>query len=157
MTLAKGKIERFFRRVQRQFQQTLVFEPVHSLGALNGRFATWLEMDYHQQEHRGTGEPPACRFMAQSEMLRPAPPDEELRRLFLLQDKRRVRKDATVSIQGIYFELTPALRGQYVQVRYDPRRLDEVEIRHQDRFVQVAKRLDRNGNSKTFNRGDRDE
>jgi transposase InsO family protein len=154
---SKGKIERFFRRVQRQFQQTLVFEPVHSLGGLNGRFATWLEMDYHLQEHRGTGEPPACRFMAQSETLRPAPPDEELRRLFLLQDKRRVRKDATVSIQGIYFELTPALRGQYVQVRYDPRRLDEVEIWHQDRFVQVAKRLDRNGNSKTFNRGDRDE
>ena len=154
---SKGKIERFFRRVQRQFQQTLIFDPAHSLGELNGRFATWLEGDYHQSEHRGTGQPPACRFMAQSETIRPAPPDEELRRLFLLQDKRRVRKDATVSIQGLYFELTPALRGQYVQVRYDPRLLDEVEIWHHDRFVQVAKRLDRNANSKNFKPRDRHE
>jgi len=154
---SKGKIERFFRRVQRQFQQTLVFEPVHSLGELNGRFATWLEGDYHQQPHRGTGEPPACRFMAYSETIHPAPPDEELRRLFLFQEKRRVRKDATVSIQGVYFELTPALRGQYVQVRYDPRALDEVEIWHQDRFVQVAKPLDRNGNSKNYKPRDRHE
>lgn len=147
---SKGKVERFFRRVQRSFQARLVFDPVNSLGALNGRLATWLEMDYHQQEHRGTGEAPACRFMAYSETIRPAPPDEQLQRLFLLHDKRRVRKDATISVQGKVFELTPALRGQNVQVRYDPQRLDEVEIWHQDRFVQMAKRLDRNLNSKTF-------
>ena len=147
---SKGKIEKFFQRVQRQFQQTLIFDPVHSLGELNGRFANWVEMHYHQEEHRGMGEPPACRFMANSAAIRPAPADEDLRRLFLLQDKRRVRKDATVSIAGAYFELTPALRGQYVQVRYDPRLLDEIEIWHQDRFVQVAKRLDRNVNAKHY-------
>jgi len=154
---SKGKIERFFRRVQGQFQQSLVFDPAHSLGELNGRFATWLEGDYHQQEHRGTGEPPACRFMANSAAIRPAPPDEDLRRLFLFQDQRRVRKDATVSVDGVYFELTPALRGQYVQVRYEPRALDEVEIWHQDRFVQIAKRLDRNANSKHYKPRDRHE
>jgi len=147
---SKGKIERFFRRVQRQFQATLVFDPEHSLGALNGRFATWLEGHYHQQEHRGTGEPPACRFMANSAAIKPAPPDADLRRLFLFKDTRRVRKDATISVEGRYFELTPALRGQKVEVRYDPRLLDEVEIWHQDRFVQVAKRLDRNANAKNF-------
>jgi hypothetical protein len=88
--------------------------------------------------------------MANSAALRPAPPDEQLRRLFLFQETRRVRKDATVSVKGVYFELTPALRAQYVQVRYDPRCLDEVEIWHQDRFVQIAKRLNRNVNSKNF-------
>lgn len=154
---SKGKIERYFRRIQSQFQATLVFDPVHSLGEINGRFHSWLESDYHQTEHRGTGEPPACRFMANSAAIRSAPSDEELRRLFLLHDTRRVRKDATVSIKGVYFELTPALRGQYVQVRYDLRVLDEVEIWHQDRFVQIAKRLDRNANSKNYKRKDRHE
>jgi hypothetical protein len=150
-------IERFFQRVQRQFQQTLIFDPVHSLAELNARFVTWLEMHYHQQEHRGMGEPPACRFMANSAAIRSAPPDEELYRLFLLQDRRRVRKDATVSVAGVYFELTPALRGQYVTVRYNPQRLDDVEIWRQDRFVQVAKPLDRNANSKNYRREDRHE
>ncbi len=154
---SKGKIERFFRRTQRQFQATLVFDPVHSLGELNGRFVTWLEGHYHQEEHRTTGEPPACRFMANSAAIRSAPPDVDLRRLFLFKDVRRVRKDATVSVEGRYFELTPALRGQQVEVRYDPRLLDEIEIWHQDRFVQVAKRLDRHANAKNFKPRDRHE
>jgi len=34
---SKGKIERFFRRVQSQFQTTLVFHPAHDLADLNAR------------------------------------------------------------------------------------------------------------------------
>jgi hypothetical protein len=88
------------------------------------------------------------RFLAASEVIRTAPPDEELRRLFLREEPRRVRKDATVSIEGRYFELTPALRGQNVAVRYNPTELAEVEIWHQNRFVQIAKPLDRQLNSR---------
>ena len=147
---SKGKIERFFRRVQSQFQTSLVFNPARDLADLNARFVTWLERDYHQGEHRGLdGACPSARFLAASEVIRPAPPDEELRRLFLREDKRRVRKDATVSVEGQYFELTPALRGQYVVVRYNPVDLHEVEIWHQQRFVQIAKPLDRQLNART--------
>jgi len=154
---SKGKVERFFLRVQRQFQQTLIFDPVHDLGELNARFLTWLETRYHQEEHRGMGQAPACRFMANSECIRPAPPDEELERLFLFKDNRRVRKDATVSVRAVRFEVTPALRGQVVQVRYNPHRLDQIEIWHQERFVQIAKPLDSHGNATTFKAKNRHE
>jgi putative transposase len=148
---SKGKIERFFRRVQNQFQTTLVFNPARDLAELNARFVTWLECHYHQAEHCGlAGECPSVRFLAASEVIRPAPPDEELRRLFLCEETRRVRKDATVSVEGRYFELTPALRGQYVAVRYSPSELTEVEIWHQKRFVQIARPLDRRLNARTF-------
>lgn len=147
---SKGKIERFFRRVQSQFQTSLVFNPAKDLAELNARFVTWLERDYHQAEHRGLdGMCPSVRFLASADILRAAPPDEELRRLFLREETRRVRKDATVSIEGRYFELTPALRGQYVAVRYNPTELAEVEIWHQNRFVQIAKPLDRQLNART--------
>lgn len=150
---SKGKIERFFRTVQGQFQARLALDPVRELAELNARFAMWVERDYHPVEHRGLeGECPSTRFLAAAQTLRSAPPDEELRRLFLYQDKRRVRKDATVSIQGRYFELSPALRGQAVEVRYNPVRLDEVEIWHQKRFVQVARPLDRQLNARTSSR-----
>ena len=146
---SKGKIERFFRRVQSQFQTSLVFNPAKDLAELNARFVTWLERDYHQTEHRGMdGACPSVRFLAAAEVLRSAPPDEELRRLFLREEPRRVRKDATVSIEGRYFELTPALRGQYVAVRYNPTDLSDVEIWHQKRFVQIAKPLDRQLNAR---------
>jgi transposase InsO family protein len=146
---SKGKIERFFRRVQSQFQSTLVFNPVKDLAELNTRLLTWLERDYHQAEHRGLdGMSPSVRFLAASEVIRATPPDEELRRLFLHEETRRVRKDATVAVEGRYFELTPALRGQYVTVRYNPTELLEVEIWHQKRFVQIAKPLDRQLNAR---------
>jgi transposase InsO family protein len=147
---SKGKIERFFRRVQSQFQTTLVFNPAKDLAELNARFVTWLEGDYHQAQHRGLeGMSPAARFLAAAEVIRAAPPDEELRRLFLREETRRVRKDATVSVAGRYFELSPALRGQYVAVRYNPSVLTEVEIWHQKRFVQIARPLDRQLNART--------
>ena len=147
---SKGKIERFFRRVQSQFQTALVFQPARDLAELNARFLTWLERDYHQAEHHGMGGAcPAARFLAAAEVIRPAPPDEDLRRLFLDEEQRRVRKDATVSIEGRYFELTPALRGQFVAVRFNPSELREVEIWHQNRFVQIAQPLDRQLNART--------
>lgn len=147
---SKGKIERFFRRVQSQFQTTLLFNPVKGLAELNARFVTWLERDYHQAAHDGlAGLSPSVRFLAASEVIRTAPPDEELRRLFLREETRRVRKDATVSVDGRYFELSPALRGQYVAVRYNPSVLTEVEIWHQKRFVQIARPLDRQLNART--------
>ena len=155
---SKGKIERFFRRVQGQFQTTLVFDPVRDLAELNARFVTWLERDYHHSAHRGLGgDTPARRFMAASEVIRCAPPDEELRRLFMDRQPRRVRKDATVSVDGRYFELTPALRGQNVIVHFNPADLSDVEIWHQGRFVQVAKPLDRRLNARTRPPEDRHE
>lgn len=147
---SKGKVERFLRTLQSQFQAALVFDPVHGLEELNARLWRWLDSDYHQNPHRGTGETPARRFMAYGETFRLAPPDEELDRLFLCKQNRRVRKDATVSVNGVFFELTPALRGQIVEVRYAPHCLEQVEIWHQNRFVQIAKKLDRQGNSKYF-------
>ena len=53
-----------------------------------------------------------------------------------------------MAVEGRYFELTPALRGQYVAVRYNPSELSEVEIWHQKRFVQLAKPLDRHLNAR---------
>jgi len=63
-----------------------------------------------------------------------------------------VRKDATISVEGVFFELTPALRAQQVEVRYNPQNPDEVEIWHQNQFVQIAKKLNRQANSQHFGR-----
>jgi len=147
---SKGKVERFFRTLQSQFQSALVFDPVHSLEELNARLSHWLEDVYHQTTQRGTGEAPARRFMACNQTIRLAPPDEELERLFLCNTHRRVRKDATISVGGVFFELTPALRGQQVEARFNPQNLAEVEIWHQNRFVQIARKLNRQANSQNF-------
>ncbi len=148
---SKGKIERYFLRVQQEFQQALVLQPVHSMDELNTRFWHWLESDYHQRSHHGiNGESPAARFAERSAAVRAAPSEEDLQRLFLHCTRRRVRKDATVSLDGKWFELSPALRGQEVDIHYNPFTFAPVEIHWQGKFFACAKPLDKHLNARTF-------
>ena len=48
---SKGKIEKFFQTVQRDFQERLRLEPVWNLEGLNTRFWHWLESEYHRRAH----------------------------------------------------------------------------------------------------------
>ncbi|MCE9566850.1 MAG: DDE-type integrase/transposase/recombinase, partial [Planctomycetes bacterium] len=56
---AKGKIERFFRRVRDQFLVQKL--DLSSLEALNRQFTQWVEHDYNATEHDGIGTKPIDR------------------------------------------------------------------------------------------------
>ena len=126
---SKGKIERFFLTVQTQFQATLQFHPVASIEELNRRFWQWLETDYHQREHSALqGESPAGRFRRLGASLRLLDPKAPLERWFGMQVERRVRKDATFSLGGRFWEVPVHLRGQVITVYFDPIGYSRVEI-----------------------------
>jgi putative transposase len=145
---SKGKIERFFRTVQTQFEPKLVFEPVGSLEQLNRRFWKWLEEEYHQREHSMLdGESPAQRFQRLGQGLRVLCGEEPLERWFGMRIKRRVRKDATFSLEGRYWEVPPFLRGQEVMVHYDPVGFERVEIEHQGRMLGQVYACDKHRNA----------
>lgn len=145
---SKGKIERLFRTVQTQFESKLVFEPVDSLEALNRRFWKWLEQDYHQREHASLGgESPAGRFRRLGHGLKLLVGNEPLDRWFGMQTKRRVRKDATFSLEGRYWEVPPYLRGQVITVHYDPVGFIRVEIEHAGRMLGAVSPCNKNRNA----------
>jgi len=148
---SKGKIERFFLTVQRDFEQRLVFEPVRTLGELNERFWEWLESEYHQREHRGLdGQSPQRRFQERSDGLRTLPPGMDVDGLFLKRTTRRVRRDATISLNGRMFEVPVPLRGRIVEVRFDPFGYARVEVYLDEKKVGDAVLLDKELNSRTF-------
>ena len=148
---SKGKIERFFLTVQSDFEQRLVFAPVADLAALNQRFWRWLEGEYNQRAHRALdGASPQQRFQARSEGLRPIPAGMDVDGLFLLRTRRRVRRDATISITGTLWEVPPACRGRVVDVHYDPFRWTRVELYVEGRKVGDARRCDKNLNAHSF-------
>jgi len=152
---SKGKIERFFRTVQTQFQPTLGFEPVHTLEELNRAFWRWLETDYHQREHGSlASESPAQRFARLSQALRLLPAKLDLERLFLMRLKRRVRKDATFSLGGQFWEVAAHLRGQVITVAFDPVEYRRVEIWMGDRVIGHATVCDKNRNAQLPSRND---
>lgn len=152
---SKGKIERYFLRVQQDFQQSLVLKPVDSLAQLNERYWQWLESDYHQRPHQALeNKSPSQRFSERSAAVKAAPPSEELLGLFLHRVTRRVRKDATISLDGKWFEVSSALRGQEIEICYDPFSFSAVNIWWQGKFFAAAKPLNKHLNAKTFNHVD---
>ena len=148
---SKGKIERFFLTVQSDFEQRLVFAPVADLAELNKRFWRWLECEYNHRAHRALdGQSPQQRFQSRSEGLRPIPATMDVDGLFLLRTRRRVRRDATISISGSLWEVPLACRGRLVDVHYDPFQWSRVELYVGGAKVGDAKRCDKNINARSF-------
>jgi len=150
---SKGKIERYFLTVQRDFEQRLVFQPAASIEELNSRFWQWLNAEYHQRKHGALdGQSPSDRFVERAGRLRLVDDDIDLDGLFLARTTRRVRLDATISLEGKIFETPVALRGRDVEVRYDPFAFARVEIWLTDQFIGKATLCDKYLNSRTFDK-----
>jgi len=150
---SKGKIERWFLTVQRDFEQRLVFEPVTSIESLNSRFWQWLNAEYHQRKHGALDDhSPADRFCERAGRIKCIDDDVDLDGLFLARTTRRVRLDATISLDSRIFEVPVALRGRDVEVRYDPFAFVRVEIWLNGQFIGNARICDKYLNSRTFDK-----
>ena len=98
---SKGKQERWFRTLQMDFEARLIIDPVHCLEELNGRLWRWIEAEYHQRPHSALdGQTPAERFAQRALKLRTADAQTDWEALFLSRTQRRVRLDATFSLEG---------------------------------------------------------
>jgi putative transposase len=154
---SRGKIERWFRTLQEDFQARLALDPVHDLAELNRRLWRWIETEYHQRPHSALqGQSPAERFVQRALNLRTADPQTDWEGLFLSRCQRRVRLDATFSLEGALWEVPVHLRGQLVQLRFDPFTWQRVEVWRQDQFITRARRCDKQLNAKTYTDRDYD-
>lgn len=141
----KGKIERFFRRVQSQFEpeaRQLVHEgKLSTLEELNQLFEAWLELGYHQKIHATTKRRPAQAVEETSGPLRLVDP-LRLHEAFLWTAQARVDATGVVHLQGQLFEVETALIGQSVSLRYNPFDLSEVQVWHEGRRYADARPLE---------------
>ena len=147
---SRGKIERFFLTVQLQFLAQLQLHPFDALEPMNRQFWHWLEVDYHQRPHSSLQEQtPAERFAKAAAYLRTLPKEADLSRLLLMRLQRRVRKDATLSLGGVLWEVPAHLRGLVVSVHFDPVHWSRVEVWWRERFIALARRCNKQLNSQT--------
>ena len=154
---SKGKMERWFRTLQMDFEARLVIDPVHSLEELNVRLWRWIEAEYHQRPHSALdGQTPAERFQGRALKLRTADPLTDWEALFLSRTQRRVRLDATFSIEAKLWEAPVHLRGQLIEVRFNPFDWKRVEIWFGGKYVAAARLCDKQLNSKTYTDQDYD-
>lgn len=139
---AKGKIERFFRRVRDQFLVRQL--DLCSLDALNRQFGHWVENDYNCMPHDAIAMKPIDRFgidLCRVRFLAPAEHNDEL---FYAEALRKVKKDNTFSFRGRRYETPVDLRDKQIQLRYDRHRHDcaAVIIYYKGQRQGVARLLD---------------
>jgi putative transposase len=123
----KGKQERFFETLRLQFLPEVEASALTTLAQLNESLWAWLERVYHQHVHSETGQTPLARFAAGLDQVKPVDP-ETLRRAFLWREKRTVRKDGTISLQGNRYQVDSHLVGRTLELRFDPFDLAEMEL-----------------------------
>jgi transposase InsO family protein len=123
----KGKQERFFETLRLQFLPEVETSDLTTLSALNESLWAWLECLYHQRVHSETEQTPLARYSAGLDQVRTVDP-ETLRRAFLWREKRKVKRDATLSLQGNRYQVDPRWAGRTLELRFDPFDLSQIEL-----------------------------
>lgn len=137
---AKGKIERFFRRVRDQFLIRNL--DLSSLDVLNRQFTQWVEQDYNATEHSTLGMKPIDRFGMDLSRIRFLSPSEDTDELFYAEANRTVKKDNTFSFQGNRYETPVDLRCKTIDLRYERHRQGAVIVYDKGRRIGQARLLD---------------
>jgi transposase InsO family protein len=140
---SRGKVERFFRTVRMRFLPLLQDEHLASLEVLQTRFAHWLREDYHLRRHGGIAMKPLDRYLAGAEQTliqRLAP--QEIDHAFMGRIVRVVRKDATVKVDSIFYEVPPAFIGARVDLRFPVGRPQDLVLYRHDEPVGPVRPVD---------------
>ena len=124
---SKAKIERFWRTCKETWLYGLDMEQIHSLKEFNALFREFIR-SYNTSMHSGIGCTPFERYQASTTYTHPAKSTEWLDECFLNRITRKVRKDATVSIDKVSFDVPAQFIGQTVDIRFRPGEMDSAVI-----------------------------
>lgn len=115
-----GLIESFFRTAQSQFEPEVRAGQILTIDKLNEGFAAWLAVGYHQAVHSEIKETPRARY--ERDRLEHRHVDmSQVVSYFHQREKRTVRREfCDVQLNGAYYRVDKKLRGDRVEVRYDP-------------------------------------
>ena len=115
-----GLVERFFGMVQDQFESEVRAGELVELDRLNRSFSAWLQVSYHSHVNTETQQSPQARDEQGLTVIRSVDVSEVLAS-FLQRVERRVDRDfSDVRLHNRYYRVEARLRGDKVQVRYDP-------------------------------------
>lgn len=132
---SKGKIERWFRTLQDQWMNVINWNDFSSLDELNSSLSKYVEEDYNSKVHSSINEKPIDKFVRHIDLIKFIPNKQEIDYIFLYRVTRKVKKDSTISIQNILFEIPLKYVGDTISVRYDPTCMDKAYIFSEDNIL----------------------
>lgn len=144
---SKGKVERNFRTLKERWIYTLDFSQIHSLAEFNTMLSNYIRQ-HNTTLHSSTGKTPLDRFLETKEHIRMPKSQEWLDENFHNRIERKVRNDASISIDGASYDVPPQFIGMKVDVRYLPGHMDEAYILFQNEHFPLI-RTDKVANCRT--------
>lgn len=153
---SRGKIERFFRTVRDRFLSQYDGSELF-LGDLNDAFQKWLREDYLFKKHSSIKLRPIDRYKNSTEkypLKRVS--REELDELFMASFTREVRKDSTVSIDTIFYEVPNIYIGMKVEIRYIQSNHPEYFLYENNKKICKLLPVDSKANAKSYRRSPRE-
>jgi len=115
-----GLIERFFQTTQSQFEAEVRQGEILTLEQINRAFSAWLAVSYHRRPNDQTKQTPEQRYQQGLTAIRHVDMDGVLES-FMQRQQRRVHADfSDVQLDGRFYRVDKRLRGEKVELRYDP-------------------------------------
>jgi transposase InsO family protein len=153
---SKGKAERVFFTIQQDFEAGLRLpgQGAATLEELNGKFSLWLQSVYHTRVHSSTSMTPTERYQRGAHLVKALDPHLDLDQLFYHQITRTVRRDGTIRIDNHLYEVDLSLRTLEIQLRFDPFKLDRIEVYYRGASHGLAKPVNLHLNSQISPRSD---
>lgn len=121
----RGKIERFFGTIRRQF---LDGATAHSRKEWNTKLREWIDQ-YHHNRHETLQATPLEMRLAAPRGLRAFPGvAAPLKKAFLLEARRKVRRDGIINLDAKTWDIPGALPGEVVDILYAPWVPDQIIV-----------------------------
>lgn len=144
---SKGKVERHFRTLKERWLYTLDIASITSLAQFNSLLKDYMR-SYNTTFHRGIDATPLERFEASKDHPKHPESSQWLEDCFYNRITRKVRKDSTVSIDSVCYDVPMQFISMKVDIRYLPNDMDSAYILYEGEKFPLRK-TNRNDNCHT--------
>lgn len=144
---SKGKVERHFRTLKERWLYTLDIDKITSLSQFDGMLKDYMR-SYNTTFHRGIDETPMDRYKQSNKHIRVPESRTWLEECFYNRITRKVRKDSTITIDNVCYDVPMQFISAKVSVRFLPDDMENAYIL-MDNIKFPIRKTDRNENCRT--------
>ena len=135
-----GKIEAFNRFCVTNFIAEVKASAIRTIDQLNQEFFAFIDVEYNRRKHSELNMSPKQRWLKDASRITYLQ-EEKIRTAFLWRELRTADKTGVIRLFNKKYKVAPDLAKKKVELRYDPERLEQIEIYLNGNFVQRAKPL----------------
>ncbi len=115
-----GLIERLIQTIQVQLEAEIRAGDLLTLQQLNRYLSAWLAVSYHKTLHSETKQPPELRYQNGLTLIRKVDMSKVIESFMQSIERTVNRTFSDVQLDKRFYRVDPKLRGDRVQVNYDP-------------------------------------